>query len=189
MHLQSFVLRNGHFAQSDLESLLALTSRLQKLNLISLRSKVWIEEDETDLAHISASTMTCLESHEIALQSFHFHWPTPPKPRLNASCSLYASIQPNGRSQHRTFCPSWSSDSRIQSTSLHVLRSITRTGQSSCRTVDSIGFCASHLIYCISKRFMQLTSWNIWMSTLELTYHCLLEGQDQEQDQEEAQPD
>ncbi|KAG0293782.1 hypothetical protein BGZ96_002300 [Linnemannia gamsii] len=72
MHLKSLVLRNGHFAQSDLESLLALTPRLQKLNLISLRSGVWIEEDETDLAHISASTMACLESHGITLRSFHF---------------------------------------------------------------------------------------------------------------------
>jgi hypothetical protein len=71
MHLQSFVLRNGHFAQSDLESLIALTPRLKELKLISLRSGVWIEENETALAHISTLTMACLESHGIALRSFH----------------------------------------------------------------------------------------------------------------------
>ncbi|KAF9155226.1 hypothetical protein BG015_010622 [Linnemannia schmuckeri] len=70
--LQSFVLRNGHFAQSDLGSLLALTPRLQELKLISLQSGVWIEEDETNLAHISTLTMACLESHGIVLRSFHF---------------------------------------------------------------------------------------------------------------------
>ncbi|KAF9102520.1 hypothetical protein BGX29_004501 [Mortierella sp. GBA35] len=70
--LQSLVLRNGHFAQSDLEALLAVTPRLQELKLISLRSGVWIEEDDSDLAQISKSTMACLETHGIVLRSFHF---------------------------------------------------------------------------------------------------------------------
>ena len=69
--LQSFILRNGHFAHSDLKSLLALTPQLQELKLISFRSSVWAEEDETDLAHISTSTMACLKSRGIVLRSYH----------------------------------------------------------------------------------------------------------------------
>ncbi|KAG0364938.1 hypothetical protein BGX24_004340, partial [Mortierella sp. AD032] len=69
--LQSFILRNGHFAQPDLESLLAITPRLQELKLITLRSGIWIEQNHTDLTQISASTMAYLKTHKIALRSFH----------------------------------------------------------------------------------------------------------------------
>ncbi|KAF9093477.1 hypothetical protein BGX23_003298 [Mortierella sp. AD031] len=41
-------------------------------NFVSLRSGVWIEEDDSDLAQISKSTMACLETHGIVLRSFHF---------------------------------------------------------------------------------------------------------------------
>lgn len=85
--LQSFILRNGRFAQSDLESLLAFTPRLQELKLISLRSGVWIEEDETDLRHISDSTMACLKSSGIVLRSFHLSLANPSK--ASSQCAMF----------------------------------------------------------------------------------------------------
>ncbi|KAF9931238.1 hypothetical protein FBU30_010563 [Linnemannia zychae] len=70
--LRSFILRNGQFAQSDLESLLAQTPHLQVLKLVSLRSGPGFEEDKVDLTDISNSTKTCLEYHGIVLRSFHY---------------------------------------------------------------------------------------------------------------------
>lgn len=92
LHLQSFILRNGHFAQSDLESLLALTPRLQELKLISLRSGVWIVEDQTDLWNISASTMACLKSRGIVLRSFHLSLAYPSK--ASSQCAMFL-VSPN----------------------------------------------------------------------------------------------
>ncbi|KAF9139706.1 hypothetical protein BGX30_007603 [Mortierella sp. GBA39] len=77
--LESFIIRNGQFAQSDLESLLALTPRLQELKLFSFRSDIRAEEDETVLAHISTSIMACLKSLGIVLRSFHLSQVYPSK--------------------------------------------------------------------------------------------------------------
>ncbi|KAK3820826.1 MAG: hypothetical protein JOS17DRAFT_754966 [Linnemannia elongata] len=85
--LQSFVLRNARFLQSDLEFLLAFTPRLQELKLISLRSGVWFEVDETDFGHISKSTTDCLKSCGITLQSFHLSVANPSQ--ASSQCAMF----------------------------------------------------------------------------------------------------